>query len=297
MKKLNIFCKVLIFSLFLIMGVGCKSTPVVQKTVHPLNLIDNNSSFYLKIPTKQDKSLVASIVEHNIKDVSESDANLIAERIDTIYLGINKRRKSTEFQLAASCSIPKIAVSKLFTKKNGWNSEKLILQNQLGDEVEYKVFDNSELLLSLPSQNLVVLGRAVPSMVEVYNTYFYEIENGPVFNLNPLITEWFAKDDDAIRFFATKPQSFLTILTGANLNYKLVYVCGTIISDTKRDDQYIMNLEFEFREKKVVPAAKAALSLAFGLTNSEVYLETPTHLVISNIKISKKELYKILVLK
>jgi hypothetical protein len=58
-----------------------------------------------------------------------------------------------------------------------------------------------------------------------------------------------------------------------------------------------MNLEFEFREKKVVPAAKAALSLAFGLTNSEVYLETPTHLVISNIKISKKELYKILVLK
>lgn len=297
MKKLNIFYKVLIFSLFLIMGVGCKSTPVVQKTVHPLNLIDNNSSFYLKIPTKQDKSLVASIVEHNIKDVSESDANLIAERIDTIYLGINKRRKSTEFQLSASCSIPKIAVSKLFTKKNGWNSEKLILQNQLGDEVEYKIFDNSELLLSFPSQNLVALGRAVPSMVEVYNTYFYEIENGPVFNLNPLITEWFEKDDDAIRFFATKPQSFLTILTGANLNYKLVYVCGTIISDTKRDDQYIMNLEFEFREKKVVPAAKAALSLAFGLTNSEVYLETPTHLVISNIKISKKELYKILVLK
>ena len=279
------------------MGVGCKSTPVVQKTVHPLNLIDNNSSFYLKIPTKQDKSLVASIVEHNIKDVSESDANLIAERIDTIYLGINKRRKSTEFQLAASCSIPKIAVSKLFTKKNGWNSEKLILQNHLGDEVEYKIFDNSELLLSFPSQNLVTLGRAVPSMVEVYNTYFYEIENGPVFNLNPLITEWFEKDDDAIRFFATKPQSFLTILTGANLNYKLVYVCGTIISDTQRDDQYIMNLEFEFREKKVVPAAKAALSLAFGLTNSEVYLETPTHLVISNIKISKKELYKILVLK
>ncbi len=279
------------------MGVGCKSTPVVQKTVHPLNLIDNNSSFYLKIPTKQDKSLVVSIVEHNIKDVSESDANLIAERIDTIYLGINKRRKSTEFQLSASCSIPKIAVSKLFTKKNGWNSEKLILQNQLGDEVEYKIFDNSELLLSFPSQNLVALGRAVPSMVEVYNTYFYEIENGPVFNLNPLITEWFEKDDDAIRFFATKPQSFLTILTGANLNYKLVYVCGTIISDTKRDDQYIMNLEFEFREKKVVPAAKAALSLAFGLTNSEVYLETPTHLVISNIKISKKELYKILVLK
>lgn len=279
------------------MGVGCKSTPVVQKTVHPLNLIDNNSSFYLKIPTKQDKSLVESIVEHNIKDVSESDANLIAERIDTIYLGINKRRKSTEFQLSASCSIPKIAVSKLFTKKNGWNSEKLILQNQLGDEVEYKIFDNSELLLSFPSQNLVALGRAVPSMVEVYNTYFYEIENGPVFNLNPLITEWFEKDDDAIRFFATKPQSFLTILTGANLNYKLVYVCGTIISDTKRDDQYIMNLEFEFREKKVVPAAKAALSLAFGLTNSEVCLETPTHLVISNIKISKKELYKILVLK
>lgn len=297
MKKLNIFYKVLIFSLFLIMGVGCKSTPVVQKTVHPLNLIDNNSSFYLKIPTKQDKSLVVSIVEHNIKDVSESDANLIAERIDTIYLGINKRRKSTEFQLSASCSIPKIAVSKLFTKKNGWNSEKLILQNQLGDEVEYKIFDNSELLLSFPSQNLVALGRAVPSMVEVYNTYFYEIENGPVFNLNPLITEWFEKDDDAIRFFATKPQSFLTILTGANLNYKLVYVCGTIISDTKRDDQYIMNLEFEFREKKVVPAAKAALSLAFGLTNSEVCLETPTHLVISNIKISKKELYKILVLK
>ena len=66
MKKLNIFYKVLIFSITLTMGVGCKSTPVVEKYVNPLDLIDGNSSFYLKIPTSQDKELVANIVEKNI---------------------------------------------------------------------------------------------------------------------------------------------------------------------------------------------------------------------------------------
>lgn len=297
MKKLNIFYKVLIFSITLIIGVGCKSTPVVEKYVNPLDLIDGNSSFYLKIPTSQDKELVANIIEKNIQNVSKKDADLVASRIDTIFIGLNRRRNSTEFQLSASCDIPKIATSKIFTKKNGWISDKLVLQNNKNEDVVYTIYDNSNLLMSFPSEHIAVIGRAVPSMVEVYNTYYNEIENGAVFELNPLLYEWFSNSDDSIRFFATKPQSFLTILTGANLNFKLVYVQGSIISDPSRNDQYIMNLEFEFREPKVVPAAKGALSLAFGLTNSEVSLQTPTHLSISNIKIAKNVLYRILVIK
>ena len=80
------------------MGVGCKSTPVVEKYVNPLDLIDGNSSFYLKIPTSQDKELVANIIEKNIQNVSKKDADLVASRIDTIFIGLNRRRKSTEFQ-------------------------------------------------------------------------------------------------------------------------------------------------------------------------------------------------------
>ena len=103
--------------------------------------------------------------------------------------------------------------------------------------------------------------------------------------------------DNEIHFYASRPQSFLTVLIGAQLNYQLDYIRGKMFNDSKNSNQYIMELEFEFKDRRIMPAAKGAITLALGLTDSEVRKDSDTHLTISNIKISKKQLYQLLSLR
>ena len=278
---------------------SCKSAPIVSD-VDPLDLLDGSSSFYLRIPQKADPALISRMLQNNLQGLSESDADRITQRIDTVYMGIRKSRKGSDFQLATSCNFPQIAVNTAFSKKNGWKSEKLSLDSKLGKPVVYTVYDNSGLLASFPSLTTGVMGRGVPAMVERYHNLLQYIESAAYDSLDENARQWLSYEnelsDAQVRFFASKPQSFLTTLTGANLNFKLIYVKGYLENDPENDSQYRMQLEFEFRDSRVVGAAKAMLSVAFGLTDSNVRLTTDTHLIISGIKINKNQLYKILVI-
>lgn len=291
-------CLIFISNLFIFSG--CKSAPAVVSDVNPLDLLDNDSSFYLRIPTSVDSNLVQHMIQNNIKNISESDAAKIAERIDTIYMGLNKSRKSTDYQLSASCNFPKIAVNHAFSKKNGWASDELNLDGADGKNISYTVYQNNGLLASFPSENAACMGRAVPAMVEKYHNLSQKIVADDYIPLNDDVRSWLCYEndipDDQVRFYASKPQSFLSMLTGANLNFKLVYVRGILENDPKNENQYLMQLEFEFREGKFLIPAKAMLSVAFGLTDSDVYIDGDTHLTVSRIKINKKQLSKILVL-
>ena len=112
----------LLFSFFLF---SCKTTVNVSNEVNPLDLIDNKSSFYISIPVRQDVNLVQKMIKSNVPSLSDKNALEIAERTQIIYAGLNKKRRKTEIQLAGKCSIPKIALSNVFTKKNGWQTEDL----------------------------------------------------------------------------------------------------------------------------------------------------------------------------
>lgn len=297
--KLTKFFVSLLSLIFFFSFWSCKSAPELSE-VDPLDLIDNQSHFYLRIPKSVDPKLVGRMLKNNLKGLSDSDAEKVTERIDTIYIGLEKSRKVTKFQLASSCYFPQIAVKTAFSKKNGWTSDKLTLQDKNGKSFDYQVYSNSEILASFPSTQIACLGERVPSMVEKYHNLSQFITPDVTSNLNQDIKDWLSYEDgikdNQIRFFASKPQSFLTILTGANLNFKLIYVKGNMINDPESDNQYLMQLEFEFRDSRVVPAAKAMLSVAFGLTDSEVTMTSDTHLIISKIKINKNQLYKIFVI-
>lgn len=119
MKKCKSFFRAifLFFSFFLF---SCKTSVNVSNEVNPLDLIDNKSSFYISIPVQQDVNLVQKMIKSNVPSLSDKNALEIAERTQIIYAGLNKKRKKTEIQLAGKCSIPKIALSNVFTKKNGW---------------------------------------------------------------------------------------------------------------------------------------------------------------------------------
>lgn len=292
-------CSLILINSLIFSLVGCKSAPVVSE-VNPLDLLDNNSSFYLRIPTSVDPVMIQNMLRNNLKNLSQSDAEKVTDRIDTIYIGLNKSRKSADYQISALCNFPKIAINQAFSKKNGWTSDKLVLSGVDGKPVNYTVYQNSGLLAAFPSVNVACLGRAVPSMVEKYNLLTKKESDPSVVPLDAEVRSWLQYEndipDDQVRFYASKPQSFLSMLTGANLNFKLVYVRGILENDPKNDKQYFMQLEFEFKEPKMLPAAKAMLSVAFGLTDSDVRITSDTHLIISRIKINKQQLAKILVL-
>lgn len=294
------FSFLVLFSILFFCLFSCKSLPLPQENVRALELLDNKSSFYLRIPASMDKDLIEKILRNSVQGLSQKNAASVVERIDTIYVGMIRNRKGTTFQLSADCDFPKIVLDNALTKKNGWEKEPLTLKNREGKNVSYQIFKNQSLKLSSPSEHIVCLGRDVLNMVEHYNSLYNENLDDGYENLLQDAYEWLSYEDgmqdNQVRFYAQKPQSFLTLLTGARLNFQLINVRGAMENDPLSDNQYLLRLEFEFKDSRTVPAARGALSLAFGLTDSNVFMESPTHLVVSDIRIEKQSLYRILVL-
>lgn len=287
-KALGLFATVLFVS-------SCKTSPATNQ-VNALDLLDGRSSFYMKLPSSVDQKMISKIVQSSFDGISENDAMMVAGRLDTVYVGMNKTKKSTEYQIATACNIPKIAVNKIFTRKNGFQADKLTLDLPSSKSVSYTVYSGSSIRASFPSEQIALLGRSVQDMVVTYHCIANQMNAVQDSPLDYNVYEWLSSGENEIRFFATRPQSFLTILTGANLNFKLLFVRGSMVTDPKHDNQYLMNLEFEFKNPAFVSMAKSAITLAFGLTDSSIVQETPTNVKVNRIKISKDQLYKLFVL-
>lgn len=306
MKKYS-FCLFLPVILIATLFLGCKTLPTaaVQKEVDALKLLDGNSAFYIKIPAAVDRDLVSRMVLSSVKEISENEAEQIAGRVNTVYAGLTRKFSKSEIQISASCDVPEIFLPRIFSVKNGWKLRKLSFSEKMPANV-YTVYNNGSLDVSFPSKKIACIGRSVEEMLARYDAILSGDDDSFAKNItagennsdlpDSAVYDWLSSGEDEIRFSAVAPQSFLTVLTGANLNFKLLYVRGKMVKSPQNDSHYLMDLEFEFADRKFVPAAKGALSLAFGLTDSNVILETPTHLTVTHIKIEKNALYKILVL-
>lgn len=292
LKKLNKikFSILLVLISFLF---GCKSVP--QKTyVEPLNLLDNESTFYVAIPKSVDPELVKKIITTNVQDISEKDADLIASRIEKIYCGINKSKKGIELQGSIKANIPTSYVPKVFNKRNGWNEGVVS-----GSTEDFKYYSNDSINIAFPSSNIVCIGRGMQYMLNTYDVLSNEIsaEGDIITNKSELPDElynYLLNANNEIRFYANKPQSFLSLLTGANLNLKLIDVSGAFIVDPSHENQYLLQLNFDFKNEKYLRAGKGLLALAFGLANGQTEIVGNTKLIVKDIKINKNQLYKIL---
>ena len=112
--------------------------------------------------------------------------------------------------------------------------------------------------------------------------------------LEPELTSYLKGAENEIRFYANKPQSFLTILTGAQLDLKLIDVKGAFRTDPKHPKQYFLDLDFQFKNGTFLKAGKSLLILAFGLTNSQEEIIGDSELIIRGIRLDKEQLYKLL---
>lgn len=274
---------------------SCRSVPQ-EAPVNPLDILGAGSSFYLKMPEKTDPVLVSRVLQNSADGLSAEDAGKIAERIDVVYMGLERKRNETILQASVSGSIPQMAASRMLKKSGGWEPASVYEKNASGSPIEYVYYTkkSSGMQLAFPSGSIACLGEAVPAMITAYHNHAFNGDSSHLVEDN--VYEWLGGGGGQIRFYAVKPQSFLTILTGANLNLKLAYVRGQMVVDEKNSGQYVMTIEFEFNDERMVKAGAGMLSLAFGLTNSQTLLTTPTHLVVSDIRIDKKQLYKLFIL-
>lgn len=293
LKKLKILCYILLILIFS----ACKSLPT-GVNVDPLSLLDEKSSLYLSIPLHVDESLIKEVLSSYMPDLSSKDLNNICNRISKIYIGLNHSRNKSEIQASAQTNIPVKYIPRILSKKNGW--EKRPAEN-IKSQSEYNIFYSDTLDLCFPSDNIAILGRDIDLMASKYDEIFNSsinqdeiigIENNSSC-LNNDLYNFLNDNNEEIRFYANKPQSFLTILTGSSLNLKLIDVKGAFRPDLNSDIHYSLDLDFQFKNTKYLKAGKALLFLAFGLTNSQVYVED-NHLILKNIQISKEQIYKII---
>lgn len=279
---------------------SCKTLPAAESSVNALDLLDDESAFYIAIPNSVDPELVVRFLQNNIQNLSEKDAALISSRIDNVYCGLNHRKNRTFIQLACQARIGNSLASKIFTEKNGWMSNLAITTFKN----TYTVYERDILELSFPSDNIALIGRDIPVMLNQFdNIRSLNIEaETDIAEIPHLLQDQayeylsMADENNEIRFYAGRPQSFLTTLTGAQLDLKLDHVSGAFVCDPDKDSQYILTLDFKFKDPAYLKAGRGLLTLAFGLTNSNCQLIGEDELIISDIKIAKKSLYKILIL-
>ena len=287
MKKLS-FGLVILLVLF----AGCKSAPA-GRPVDALELIDSQSSFYIAVPRAADSVLIERIITGFYPEASAADAKMIADRVNKVYCGLNRSKNETEIQASIDGMIPVKYLPKVLSEKNGW-----VVSNYTpeGSAATYKLYSN-QIEMSFPSEKLACAGRDIEGMLSKYDSLSKlpaEDTTELYSDLDSELTSYLKGADKEIRFFANKPQSFLTILTGAQLDLKLIDVKGSFKTDAKHENQYLLDLDFRFKNGTFLKAGKVLLTLAFGLTNSQEELIGDSELILHDIRIDKKQLYQLL---
>ncbi len=280
--------------LFLLLLAGCKSAPA-GRPVDALELIDSKSSFYIAVPRTADTVLIERIITGFYPEASTEDAKMIADRVNKVYCGLNRSKTETEIQASIEGSIPVKFLPKVLSEKNGWVISDY---SPAGSASKYKLYSNL-IEMSFPSEKIVIAGRDLEGMITKYDNLSKlpaEDTTELYSDLNSELTSYLKGAESEIRFYANKPQSFLTILTGAQLDLKLIDVKGSFKTDPKHPKQYLLDLDFLFRNGTFLKAGKTLLTLAFGLTNSQEEIIGENELIIHDIRIDKEQLYKLLAL-
>jgi hypothetical protein len=294
LKKLSLLrhAELVSASILLLLLAGCKSAPA-GRPVDALELIDSQSSFYIAVPRAADSVLIERIITGFYPEASAADAKMIADRVNKVYCGLNRSKNETEIQASIDGSIPVKYLPKVLSEKNGW-----VVTNYTpeGSAATYKLYSN-QIEMSFPSEKLACAGRDIEGMLSKYDSLSKlpaEDTTELYSDLDSELTSYLKGADKEIRFYANKPQSFLTILTGAQLDLKLIDVKGSFKTDAKHENQYLLDLDFRFKNGTFLKAGKVLLTLAFGLTNSQEELIGDSELILHDIRIDKKQLYQLL---
>ena len=286
----------ILLALFLL---GCKSVPVQTTQVNPLDLLDTDSSLYIRIPVKSHTKLVSSLLESNINGIVSDDATKMAGYLDVIYAGLSSKDDRKRLQVAVKGSLPSLTAVAL--KKSGWKKYS-VKSNSLSESLlSLTSFQNASntMQLSLLEQNSIAcLAQDISPMLSNYAKYsalnYTYTDQDDIWRTSRLYS-WVSEETDNIKFYIVRPQNFLSILLGNTVSssyFKLVYTCGEISQD--QNGKYNLTLELEFKDSRLIKGALAMLEVALGLTDAQFENTTPTHIKVTGINISFTQLLKML---
>lgn len=283
----TVFVSVFLFS--------CKSAPE-PVSVDLLSLVDSDAAVYFFLPAENYKTLIQGVLTKKIDGLTEKDAVRLCDRLQDIYLASGKH--TSDFQIAASASIPQFALSSALSEKNGWQ------KNTSSDtSVPYSYFTsaNTPLELSFPTVNTALVSYDVQRQLSYFEKALVQGEvagesSGQSIpeGFNPQVYEYLTEQQrKEIRFIAVKPVSFIHMLIGKPLNLALNSVRGTI-SYTPSGKEAALTIDLELKDPRAVKAALQVVKLAIFPVAAKISLKGTNHIIITDYTISWKELTNII---
>ena len=200
--------------LLVLLLAGCKSAPA-GRPVDALELIDDQSSFYIAVPKAADNVLIERIVSGFYEGASEADAKMFADRVNKVYCGLNRSKHGTDVQASVEGNIPSNLIPKVLNEKKGWIVSDYSPSNSVN---KYNTY-SGQIEMSFPSSKIACVGRNLEGMLNKYDSLVaLPAEDTIVLysDLDEELTSYLKGAENEIRFFANKPQSFLTILQVLN---------------------------------------------------------------------------------
>lgn len=278
---------------------GCKSVPKAPAvSVNTVDMLDSEGAMYIHIPAEENRELIELLLRNFYKQLDENNARLAASKIDGVYASLGSKKHKKRFQLAVEGKFPKSVHSML--KKHGFTEEfyNAASLSEQDSASQYAYFQNGSVQIAFPSENQTVCSQNVKPVLDMFNCEKQSLALSEPFRQdwkNSDLYSWISEDVPSIHFYIVRPQSFLTNLIGTDISskvFKLVYAKGNFAK--LPNSKYELTLELDFQDAKYIRPATSLLSLALGLTDSELTMTSPTHVVLRGVHLSAQQLVKML---
>ena len=276
---------------------SCKSTPDLAP-VDAFELLDSDAALYLTVPVQANQEFVTAAVR-KIANVAESDAQKIAERLDTAYIAIDSKN---ELQLSASGNIPTSFVGLALSEKNGWQAG--AVEGQLAYTHKQTGYQ-----LCLPSSSNAFLSRDISPMTKKFNRIAYAdfpAEKVPAEvaqnseNQQKLLSETLSEFQfkylheniaSDIMLYSPNPQAFLrNFMSGVNVGVPVSSAYAKLTKYEESSGGFNVTLVLNLSDSRTIKATAAAMKLAFFPIAVKIAQTGQSQLTISDLPVSQKQL-------
>lgn len=289
----------LVLSFFIALSfctIGCKSTPKEElPEVHPLALLDEQSSVYVSIPVQKHTQFVADILTSEMTNISKQDALKVANQLEILYAGISTVKDRKRIQIASVGSFPKIALKTILKEKNGWNKNEYTAPSNpeciamhYPNEFTFYTRTDTDFELCFPSEKMITVSRAVSPLLDQYALRPTYVENDQ--------NKWIAQQSEDVLFFITKPGQYLRGLIGQPIEIGCDFIKGKIVYVPNKKDAsaYSGNYKLTFDVRATNGRARKILfnllSLSLGMTDADVVITDENTVTVNELSITEKEI-------
>ena len=287
LKRLNLVKLAFISLVGASLLLSCKSTPDIAP-VDPFELLDGNAALYLSVPVQANQEFVVSAIQ-KVANASETDAQKIAERLDTAYIAISP---TNEIQLSASGKIPVSFAGMALSEKKGWK----------GSVVEQQaVYTHQQSLyqLCLPSSSNAFLSHNIEPMVRRFNKIAYsETENTEKLLSESLDAgKYHFLHDNAgpdIVMYSPTPGYFIKNFLGSPIQMPVDSVAATLSQYRGVKEQFNVKFVINMSDARTVKATTVLLKTALFGVPAKISQTGERQITIIDLPVSKNRLLSML---